>query len=241
MSSKVALVPTQVALGPGKPGPTLVVTGERVLLDGEALPIPSEAGANAADSLAGVLREKLPWIRKSTRTGPVRVLLDAQTPWRRVATIFQSLVRAGEQQAQVAVKRRGSLRPPEPSGAHDEIVAAARAPKASEGLIEDIWGQCAQGQRVVDAARALAPERRVNHLVEQLPSAVLACGCQVDLHAATELVWSWTRLDRELVGFVGLRISGSSGTRVGIADNRTWSQSAQVLLNLAGQRKTARF
>jgi hypothetical protein len=133
------------------------------------------------------------------RTRAVAIAVDREVPWESIVALTRVIPRASYDRIDwlfATAVPPGQM--PQPKSPIDGELAATRVLDPSRKatmlgeIAGDLFADCERGAKVFEGLGALPPEMRLTFLIDELPSAMPACGCAVDpssLEALFYAVW----------------------------------------------------
>lgn len=199
--------------------PVLEVSPTDLVFQGQAAPW--SAAAPVPPMIEAALRGSL-----TRAPGTLMIAIDETVPWAVVAGAAQAAERTGARTLELVFTAKSELAvPPEP-----------RDP----ARMRDLFARCGEARALMDGLGREEGEKSPI-MIEELPRAIEACGCEVELPSVRR--WLWFLWGRDLPGMpmtsVALAI-GSGGAPVTMDPATPWSAAhATVVAAAQGGRPVA--
>jgi hypothetical protein len=231
---KLAAAPTPIA-----DGLVIMISPDSVVVQGTAIGVPKPE--HAVD-LARDLIERLP-----PATNDFLYLIDGKVPWSAVAPLVDA-AEAVNPKANVwfvfATDQAGAASAPEAS-AIDSDLATIRSGKAihlangpSGGVPGKVFKDCPQVTNDLFPKLSDANKQQQSALiVTELPKAIAACGCKVEMASVERLMWSWWGRDLGTYTAVSSLLA-RDGTKVTAKPGATWADGYTQVVEAAKQNKS---
>jgi biopolymer transport protein ExbD len=246
------LLPVELDEAPARAGrgPIVTITQDEVSFRGAPIADPRDPTSLAQKVSDALTREK-------ATDGKLLVQMDAGIPWDVVARVMAGAEQAGDDQVTLLfmTKKGPRVAPPGPSAIDPELAELDRVtslsleeldhdPKDAKKLDElmkggkpgidtKVFARCPQVAQFQQSLQNLTPEEIMAREATELPKAIAACGCAVDMPSVKTLAWRWFghRGPRYIVAKT-IRLS-AQGKSVNLPADMAWKDAASKLLEAA--------
>ena len=244
----IALVEANQAAGALPAAPRLAIAAGRIALDGAPVGSPKEAGFDAKP-MAEALAKKVEAARQAGGAGAPYVLLeiDRGAPWHAVVAAADAVASAGATYGTFlfAAPTTASAPPASPMhsdfhakyGTGTEKAAAVLAPpEDNPGALGEVYKECPAAAKVKHAPS--------EGLAKELPKALAACNCKVDMGQVQAL--AWLAYDRYSgVARTGLTLNlanrAEGAHEVALPAATPWSEASTPVREAAGKGKPVKL
>jgi hypothetical protein len=190
--------------------------------------------------------------KKSANDGAeIVVLVDQATPWKMLVPAMAAAAQNDRTRVTFAfvAGKPGRATTPPPSKIDADFAALEAGAKAADlagdkpGLPAKVFADC---KPVLDWMSTLSDSgmiERATKIVDGLPKAIEACGCNVEIASVQRLMWAWFMRDSgtAFTWFTVELATDKGGTEVTAKKDAPWSETHATVLAAAKQGKPLAF
>ncbi len=246
----ISLVEANQAAGALPAAPRLTIGAARISIDGAPVAASKEPGFDAKE-IGATLAKKVEAAKQAGGAAAAYVLLeiDRGAPWHAVVAAADAAAGAGvtygtflfaaptTASAPPASAHHSSFHKAFGAGAEKPAAILSPAEEGSPGPLADIYKECPAAAKVKHAPS--------EELAKELPKAIAACNCKVDMAGVQAL--AWLVYDRYSgVARTGLTVNlakeGTAGAfEVGMAAATPWAEASTPVREAAGKGKPVKL